>query len=445
MKFTSVLIKEEAPRRFPYRSIGKNLVVFILCLFCQAARSQVEPSSGGVIDLKYRRSSLYTLMLDDSSRQFADAIRAGYNRYVISEKFNNHNLDTRMITSVAGEADKKPFIDIFIKNNHIARKMVAKWFNRSPKGGFSMDTIAARGSYSASDIDVKVARTKKRGNAILQDAGVELINKTFLIVSDFEYTTWEEYMSKFGKAIEAVEDVGQRLGLGGGLGVLSSTQKSVSDATTGYVVYSTTYLYQLEWNDSIEAVMYEQYWTEDAKIDPARVKAFDDSDIFRLNYIGKETKEVMVPQFTAAQKSQEELIGIATRRAVDKAIAHLQKKYDDFRTKTPLYSVEPLTAKIGLKEDVKGNDEYAVIQQYQDEDGRTYYKQIGTIRVDGKQIWDNRYDVADEEKQSSVTATSFKGGKSKYYPGLMIIQGSSFKDKRPKTSSSSVGNDSTNK
>lgn len=426
------------------------LLFIAVCIFADASShfacaqsTAVQDSAPAGVNLKYRRSSLYTLMLDDSSRQYADAIRAGYNGYVISEKFNNHNLETRMITSQAGVKDKKPFIDIFISNNHVARNLVAKWFNRSAKGGFSMDTIAARGSYNASELDAKIARSTKRGLSILQDAGVELISNTFLVVSDFEYMTMEEYLSRFKKNTDVIAGFGGKIGATAK--ILSNASTTMSQVTTGYVVTATTYLYQLEWNDEVEAIMYEQYWTEDGSIDPEKVKAFDNSDIFRLKYIGSEIEKEPLLDFKLANKSQEFLIGTATKRALDASIAKLQKNHEEFRIKTPMFTPDPVTAQIGLKEGIEKGDRFSVLEQRQDEDGRTYYKQIGTISVDGTQIWDNRFDVAEEEKQSGVTATLFKGGKEKYYSGLLIRQGSTYSEKKRKPVPAVKDNKSTNK
>jgi hypothetical protein len=385
-------------------------------------------------------------MLDDSSREYANNIREGYEGYTISEKFNNHNLDVRMIKSESAVEDKTPFINIFIKNNEVAKNLVAKWFNRSPKGGFNMDTIASRGSYNASELDAKVARSTKRGMAILQDAGVELIQNTFLVVTDFRYTTMEAYLEKYeniGK--DLTKTFGSSGLIGSGAKLLTNTSQSLSKVTTGYVVYATTYLYQLEWNDSIEAVMYEQYWTEDGSIDPDKVRAFNESKIFSLNFIGKEVKEEPVPELKAANKSQEELIRVSTRRALDAAIAKLQKKYEEFKIKTPLFTTDPITAQIGLKEGIEGGDDFSVLEQRQDDDGRTFYKKIGTISVDNKQIWDNRFPVGGEEQQG-ITATLFKGAqKDKYYSGLLIRQGKNYSEKKKKPIPQTKNEKTTNK
>ena len=190
--------------------------------------------------------------------------------------------------------------------------------------------------------------------------------------------------------------------------------------------------------------MYEQYWTEDGSVDAERVKAFDNSDIFHLKFIGKEIDKALVPQWKAANKSEEVMIGIATKRALDASIAKLQKKYEEFRIKTPMFTPDPVTAQIGLKEGIEKGDRFSVLEQRQDEDGRTYYKQIGTISVDGTQIWDNRFDVTAEEKQSNVNATLFKGGKEKYYSGLLIRQGATYSEKKRKPVSVAKDNKPTN-
>ena len=57
--------------------------------------------------------------------------------------------------------------------NDIARDMVAKWFNRSEKGGFEMSVISKRGSYDASAMDIATAKASKRGVEMLADAGEE--------------------------------------------------------------------------------------------------------------------------------------------------------------------------------------------------------------------------------------------------------------------------------
>lgn len=122
-------------------------------------------------------------------------------------------------------------------------------------------------------------------------------------------------------------------------------------------------------------------------------------------------------------KTNEELIEIATIRAVDKNISKLQRTFEDFRVKTPLLSGDPIKAKIGLKEGLEKGDKFEVLEQVLDEDGRTSYKRIGTIKVDKKHIWDNTF-MAEEAENAEQTEdfTLFKGNSNKYASGMLIRQ-----------------------
>ncbi|HEY9123429.1 MAG TPA: hypothetical protein VIO15_03755, partial [Bacteroidales bacterium] len=62
---------------------------------------------------------------------------------------------------------------------------------------------------------------------------------------------------------------------------------------------------------------------------------------------------------------------------------------------------------------------------------KTIYKRVGTIKVDGSQIWDNRYMAAEiqpvdttagAQPKPLIDRTLFKGASSKYYEGMLIRQ-----------------------
>jgi len=128
------------------------------------------------------------------------------------------------------------------------------------------------------------------------------------------------------------------------------------------------------------------------------------------------------PFFT--KKTEEELIEKATIKAIDAVIVKLQKNHDEFKTKTPLYSGEPITAKIGLKEGLTEKSKFDVLEQRQDKNGKTEYVVVGSLKVDDSQpIWDNRYG-ADEENPNSTTDRTFfkKTSGGTFYSGMLIVQ-----------------------
>ncbi len=113
-----------------------------------------------------------------------------------------------------------------------------------------------------------------------------------------------------------------------------------------------------------------------------------------------------------------EMIRKVCERAIDKSIAQLQKQYEEFRVKTPLYTTEPLSAKIGLKEDVDEKTKFEVLEMVEDADGKIDYKRVGVVRPIKGRIWDNRFmaEFEEENEGNTRTATEFE-----------IVSGSGFR------------------
>lgn len=378
-------------------------------------------------DLKYRRSSLYTLMINDPDREFANVIYDAFGNAVIPSKFNDHNIGPYLIDGSGGvkkENKQADHITEYLVNNKVANSLIAKWFNRDTEGKFNMDLIAERGMYDASALDAHIAGQSERGTAMLADAGEELIEKTFVIVNDYKYTNKEEIAAKTNKGLGILKDVAAVAGYD----VSAATDLAAAGATIagkGYVVKTTSYLYQLVWDEEASATFYYSYWIDVNNYDPAKVEAFNNANNFKLKLVGYQSAWADVQSSIFSNKENDDLIKMATIKATDKAMAKLAVKYEEFRTKTPLFSTEPLAAKIGTKEGLEKGDKFEVLEQVLTEEGKTEYKRKGIIKVD--QVWDNS--ITEEEmeelkrqgKLPEIQYTTFKGS-GNYYPGMLIKQ-----------------------
>ncbi|MEI6488946.1 MAG: hypothetical protein WCP52_08285 [Bacteroidota bacterium] len=453
----------------------KKIYISLFLLSTLVAGAQTKPA-----DVKYRRSSLHTIIIDDAGLIKADIIKDAFMKAPIPEKFNDHTLKQRSFDSrkypltdaekgkISTEGDSKgkallrgvgsslaaaakgqaaaatgglidttntkylpQIINKYLVSNNVARDMVAKWFNRSEKGGFNMTLIGDRGSYNASEMEVNIAKKSARGLASISDAGVELIGNTFVVVTRFNYISKKALYDAASNPNSASL---VKINIQTSPELEAAKQAAIKKATEGYVVQTTSYLYQLIWNDSIEAVFYQDLWMDDANIDPKKKEAFDKTNLFQLKYIGDEKAMANVPMSLKQKRSDDELVAVATVNAVDAVIAKLEKSYEVFRTKTPLLSGDPATAKIGMKEGLEGGDKFEVLEQTLDpKTGKTTYVRVGKIKVDDSQIWDNRYmaDVLQESETATdpstpakpkVDRTLFKGGSSKFYSGMLIRQ-----------------------
>ena len=372
--------------------------------------------------LKYRRSSLYTMMLDDNRRERYRVIKDAFGNAVLSEKFNDHNVGPYLIPAhgMSGEKDQTKLIEEYLNNKGVARDLVAKWFNRDANGNFNMNLIAERGQYNASEIDVKVAQSSVRGKAMLADAGRELIGNTFVIVYDYKYTNKEEQAKKRGGFLDVVSTVASIAGYDDVANIAQGVRVASDVMGKGYFVRTTSYLYRLVWNDDVANEFYTYLWNDASDSDPKRKELFDRSDLFKLEYVGSEKSRNNLQSTIFTSKSDNQLIEIATTRAVDKNIGKLQKTFEEFRVKTPLLNTDPIAAQIGTKEDIEKGDTFEVLEQILDEDGTTYYDKVGTIKV--KDVWDNAYLADEVDPNNEINYTTFKGSAKKLAPGMLIRQ-----------------------
>lgn len=110
--------------------------------------------NSGVVDTNYRRSSLYTMMITDPSRQNEEDIKSYFVEKLTPEKYNNHNLSERYINASSQRNELDNIVE-HLKRNKIAHQLIAKWYGRSAEGDFNMDLIKKRGFYDASIMNIK--------------------------------------------------------------------------------------------------------------------------------------------------------------------------------------------------------------------------------------------------------------------------------------------------
>lgn len=392
--------------------------------------NNLKRAGNDIVSKNYKRSSLYTLMINDPSRLFHQAMVDGFGDQPIDDKYNDHNIGPYLIDAAGAQDDQTSTINNFLRQNQVAKKMVAKWFNYEPGKGFDMDLIAERGQYNASELDVSRAEENARGLALLSDAGEQLIQNTFIVVNDYKYTKQQEVVQKTKNTVSWIKAGASFIpgaeSLVDAADMVETGLDVASVAAEGYVVKTTSYLYQLEWNDSIAAVFYNDYWTSEGNFSQEKLDKFAASNIFRLKPVGYQTDRSAIMASVFTDKSEDDLVKISTIKATDKGMVQLQRNYDEFMTKTPLISVDPITAKIGMKEGLEGGEKFEVLEQLQDENGKTYYRRVTTIKVDKNKVWDNRYFAAEEKaargEANYLDATHFKGSGRNLYPGMLIRQ-----------------------
>ena len=362
-------------------------------------------------------------------------------------------------------------IEKYFNDNKVANKLVSKWFN-TKTSGMNFDLIGNRGSYDATELDVKIDKQDIKGLDVnLQDAGEELIDKTFVIANKFKFVENEvaaliAYELAKG-LIEAMSDPKTETKLQKTIknAALKKANQLYEKARKGYTVGTQAILYKLDWSKETQANFYSKHYI-DSKMDEAekseRLNKFNSSDAYQLQFIGMEKQTIRVLNLKKGDLSKKQIIDEATKRTMNKVYAKLQREYDVFKPKMPLLTAgkKDCTAKIGMKEGLEGGEKFEVLEMLTDEQGLTTYKLKGIIKVDSKQIWDNQFYASTGEKiikkteekteekieekiekkgkekkgkekkvkadtkskETIITATGFKGCKSSYYAGMLIKQ-----------------------
>jgi len=451
--------------------------------------STIIAQKGAEIEtVKYQRSSLHTIIIEGDHFPLKETILKAHYNAPFPDKYNDHKLEERSFNhkmytvtneeriarglkprkgktqsdSLVQRGEEMPIkIEKYFKEKKIANQLVAKWFNRQPDGTFNMELIAERGLYNASEMEENIAKGTVKGNAAITDAGEELINNTFVVVSASAFIANEPIAAAIRAAALIVADELEKDSPMASVLTRTGAEILYESTKDGYSVITGAHLYKLKWNDSIASVFYNDLWMDKSNVDSLKIIAFDESNLFEMEYVGsqvakthvalwnkgkgKEKKKRKKPKFqknysneTMANSQKKEKVDLkelmtdtkkryltlATVRNYEKVLVKLQKDHDVFKTKTPLQTGFPITAKIGKKEGLKGGEKFEVFEQViSPKTGLIEYEKVGMIKVDRKKIWDNRFksDFKSENEYSDIDVTTFKGKKN-FKAGMLIRQ-----------------------
>ena len=452
------------------------LIIFALLMttsaFAQKKGQEMEP---------YRRSSLCMIMMEDPriDQSIAPLVRQSFLSNPIPSKFNDHSVPAEFMafnqsaleitvadkqafndftgkkkkakkdksaegTAVAagtvgllgalagvemGPSNKayaNPVVDTmkkvsevaafkYINDNNFAKKAVDRWFV-GEDGNLNMKLVIDRINENATPEDKAAAAENSAAGVagvtdyLINNGGLDLIGNTFITVSRFRYMTGPEMAAEIlnGAAIGA-----QFLPQSAADMVMSTAELSATAATLaigkGYCINTTTYLYRLEWTPEAQFAAGQGFGERSSY----------ENYPYTLEYVGEESAYCQV---SVGKRDLDEAVRFAVGRSLDKVLAKLEKKYEVFRTKTPLTSVDPITASIGTKECVEVGDKYEILaSSLNTKTGEVTYKSVGTLKVET--VGNNMGEDNDDEKASSDPFTTFSGKLPKNaYPGMLIRQ-----------------------
>lgn len=398
-----------------------HMIIGSLAFFTVGVYAQ-EPVSD------YRRSSIYSVLVNHTDQQFASEIKEAFLQIPVPDKFNDHNLSVKVLNmdkklSGAGSQKENPVITEFLQNNKVASRLVGRWFNRDFfTGQCDMELVKERGLYNATEFDKQLATRSARGMAMLQDAGEDLIGNTFVLVNDIRYVDKNKGAKTAGGILKALGSIAAAY-TGTNIDDLTDNIGDMVETIKGFKVKINTFLYKLDWNDEQANLFYQEQYA--AKPDATKCANFDAArGNYRLKYVGKVESSGGTTSFLGINEDQPVvMVRKACQRAIDENVVDLQRNYEEFRTKSPLLSVEPITAYVGKKEGVTVKSKFEVLEVVEMENGTHKYNRVGVIEPIENLIWDNRYMAVEEGAQGATLGfTTFRKVSGKDFAKGMLIR-----------------------
>ncbi len=342
---------------------------------------------------KYLRPSLTVLYISKEDER-AKRMQKVFETAKIPDKFNDNNLPTRSLQANTITFNFTKDLENTLTQN-VSRELIARWFSRNNKGEFSMDLIAERGLYNATDADVMKAQASQRKLDLLRDAGENLIDRSYIVVYDV-YN------------IKKLSETGNTSGLLG--------------EREGYQCEFKTYLYKLDWTDSVAAIFYNTMWVDAGSFDFKKTEMFNMAS-FPIKFVGQApvtmnrvtSAQYKDPAINPVKLSDDELFAGLYDEIMLYSGVGLAKLNEDFKVKAPIFTTGPITAKIGLKEGLSVDKRFFAYEMQLDKNGNRKAVRKGVVRA-GNKISDNRGVSTGKSEASSFYQVYGK----RLYPGMIL-------------------------
>ena len=386
---------------------------------------------------KYRRSSLALILITHSSEKYAREIESQFYQIVPPERYNSHDISVRVIHATSKNMSAKKIIKT-LENQQVAKQLVSRWFNRDPYSGIcNMNLIGERGLYNASKEDNDLAQMTIRKEAMLRDAGEELIQNTFVLVCDLKYHDKQKTSQVFsglmqvGAAIldsyaQNTTNVTKAQTFQNFSNLANVSSQAVADIG-GFSVNVEAHLLRLDWNKDLSNLMYNSYWVDESTpADEAmrRKQAYDnDRKSFKLSYIG-ENRSQAGRTVSASASDLNLVVRDVCSNAVNISVNNLAKQYPVFKPKAPFYCGNDgkYYSYIGTKEGVNNFSKYEVVEPYFDKKGQINYKRKAVLKTQYNDIWKNSKTYI-TNASDSIRGTAFtyaKGSRDICNQGFLI-------------------------
>lgn len=365
------------------------------------------PQSKKLIESHYDRNSVTFIALD-YNENLSEPVAKVLAKQKAPDKYYENSIRENIIKSGVKRDSAFGFpvpiqeqqLVKLLNDYKVGQQILSVWFNRQPDGSFNVDKLKERGLFNANDNDYVVASASKRGESSLMDMGLELVNKSYVLVFDY-------------------------------YGIMSLAQSYQKKETpeekrimNGFQSELQTFLLKLDFNDSVAAVFFQKYWTSpDDPNREAKSTEFEKAE-FPFKFIKRQYTTATATQYNPGQvlapkvqSTDEQMMDKMVKMSMESILTTVENQDQNFRVKAMVSDVKPIRAKIGKKEGLKFDQRYFVMENQTNSKGEVTSKRVAVVK--SMKVVDNRQVTAGQTQPSAFYQIA--GGKVDNY-GMFLQQ-----------------------
>jgi len=378
-----------------------SCILFCILINIEESRAQI----------KYDRGSVSYLCLTKSSEKESNELIQYINYKNVPDKYFINSIPTKVFERPVRRVNPIDYTQLvhwdtlgqWLKEEKIGQELLSLWFNRDSLGYFNIDTLSRRGLYNANNQDFMVALSSKRGVKSIMDDGLQLIDKSYILIFDFYgLMTYEDFYNEQKTPVKERD-------------------------TEGLLVNAKIYLYKLSFSEEEANFFFENFWPMENDVsNTSKIKTFDQYD-FMLE--GRASISILLTAIQSKRqtisfkkkKNREDLFIELADKAVQSGLSMIDQVEESMKIKAMVTSVRPIVANIGKKEGLGFENRFFIYENQLDKQGNLKPKRKGVVKA--YKIEDNR-DIHDG---SSTGSSFYQIGGYKIDPlGLYLVEKKDF-------------------
>lgn len=381
----------------------KCFLLLVAFIFPGIALLAQDIEKGKKIPSTYDRSSITVFFMKFPGENYSSMVEAKTDKVTFTDKYYNNNLNNLVIQAPYSRSDAsvevEKELETYLLQQGVSKAIVNKWYNRKDDGSMDLDLIFDRGMFNATDAAYIRAQATKLGDNILKDYGNRLIEKSYILVLDFQN--------------------------------IQTMKEAKIEKMKGWKATVNGYLFKVKYDEEVQNALYDCWiYPEDSpEVRKEKIKKYEALQI-PITFVTKTTVSIQASQPTEdtqlgkiiKQKTEDQLLQELVQKGYDESLYYLEMRHEDFMVKTTIHQVRPITAKIGLKEGLKCDHRYFAYEYVYNEKTNSIEPRFrGVIRATSK-IVDNRQVARGDTPTSQFYQTAGR----KLREGYLIRQQNDF-------------------